>query len=97
MNLHSKALLFSCLHIFFRFFYSKYACFTEYICEVPKDAESNQAFLQEMIDLLPEIKSYADFADIFCETGVFTVEESKKYMQAAKEQGFAVKIHANFR
>ncbi|MCD8821484.1 imidazolonepropionase [Staphylococcus gallinarum] len=62
---------------------------------VPKDAESNQAFLQEMIDLLPEIKSYADFADIFCETGVFTVEESKKYMQAAKEQGFAVKIHAD--
>ncbi|SUM34590.1 imidazolonepropionase [Staphylococcus gallinarum] len=53
---------------------------------VPKDAESNQAFLQEMIDLLPEVKSYADFADIFCETGVFTVEESKKYMQAAKEQ-----------
>lgn len=62
---------------------------------VPKDAESNQAFLQEMIDLLPEVKSYADFADIFCETGVFTVEESKKYMQAAKEQGFAVKIHAD--
>ncbi|MCD8829933.1 imidazolonepropionase [Staphylococcus gallinarum] len=62
---------------------------------VPKDAESNQAFLQEMIDLLPEVKSYADFADIFCETGVFTVGESKKYMQAAKEQGFAVKIHAD--
>jgi len=41
---------------------------------VPKDAESNQAFLQEMIDLLPEVKPYADFADIFCETGVFTVE-----------------------
>lgn len=62
---------------------------------VPKGAESNQSFLQEMIDLLPEVKNYADFADIFCETGVFTVEESKEYMQAAKEQGFAVKIHAD--
>ncbi|MCG7338204.1 imidazolonepropionase [Staphylococcus sp. ACRSN] len=62
---------------------------------VPKDAKSNQDFLQEMIDLLPEVKKYADFADIFCETGVFTVEESKAYMQAAKEQGFAVKIHAD--
>lgn len=62
---------------------------------VPKDAKSNQAFLQEMIDLLPEVKAYADFADIFCETGVFTVEESKTYMEAAKKQGFDVKIHAD--
>src|SRR5699024_85380 len=62
---------------------------------VPKDAESNQAFLQEMIDLLPDVKPYADFADIFCETGVFTVEESQRYMQAAKDLGFAVKIHAD--
>ncbi|MFQ3542386.1 imidazolonepropionase, partial [Escherichia coli] len=49
----------------------------------------------QMIDLLPEMKDYADFADIFCETGVFSVEESKRYMQAAKEQGFKVKIHAD--
>ena len=62
---------------------------------VPKDAESNQAFLQEMIDLLPEMKEYADFADIFCETDVFSVEESRRYMQVAKEQGFKVKIHAD--
>ncbi|MDN6260217.1 MAG: amidohydrolase family protein, partial [Staphylococcus simulans] len=62
---------------------------------VPKEAESNQAFLQEMIDLLPEVKEYADFADIFCETGVFTVDESREYMKAAKEQGFDVKIHAD--
>ncbi|UXU50493.1 imidazolonepropionase [Staphylococcus arlettae] len=62
---------------------------------VPKDATSNQAFLQEMIDLLPEVKPYADFADIFCETGVFTIDESKVYMEAAKQQGFKVKIHAD--
>lgn len=53
---------------------------------VPKDAESNQAFLQEMIDLLPEVKSYADFADIFCETGVFTVEESKNICKQLKSK-----------
>ncbi|UXU53129.1 imidazolonepropionase [Staphylococcus arlettae] len=62
---------------------------------VPKDATSNQAFLQEMIDLLPEVIPYADFADIFCETGVFTIDESKAYMEAAKQQGFKVKIHAD--
>ncbi|AYU55949.1 imidazolonepropionase [Staphylococcus debuckii] len=62
---------------------------------VPEEAESSEAFLQEMIDLLPEMKQYADFADIFCETGVFSVEESRKYMQAAKDAGFDVKIHAD--
>jgi imidazolonepropionase len=62
---------------------------------IPKGATSNQAFLDEMIDMLPEAKQYADFADIFCETGVFTIEESKKYMEAAKEAGFRVKIHAD--
>lgn len=62
---------------------------------IPKDATSNQAFLNEMIAMLPEAKQYADFADIFCETGVFTIEESKKYMEAAKEAGFRVKIHAD--
>ncbi|MBA8762133.1 imidazolonepropionase [Staphylococcus coagulans] len=62
---------------------------------VPKEATSNAAFLQEMIDLLPEVKGLADFADIFCETGVFTIEESQRYMEAAKAQGFKVKIHAD--
>ncbi|NJH85592.1 imidazolonepropionase [Staphylococcus agnetis] len=62
---------------------------------VPKDASSNEAFLEDMIALLPEVKAYADFADIFCETGVFTIKESKRYMEAAKKEGFKVKIHAD--
>ncbi|MBW4837658.1 MAG: imidazolonepropionase [Staphylococcaceae bacterium] len=62
---------------------------------VPEEAESNEAFLEEMIKLLPVVKEYADFADIFCETGVFSVEESKRYMEKAKEAGFKVKIHAD--
>ncbi|MGX0910963.1 imidazolonepropionase [Staphylococcus caprae] len=62
---------------------------------VPEEAESNEAFLEEMIELLPEVRKYADFADIFCETGVFSVEESKRYMEKAKEAGFKVKIHAD--
>lgn len=62
---------------------------------IPKNAVSNQSFLDEMIEMLPEAKQYADFADIFCETGVFTIEESQKYMEAAKEAGFRVKIHAD--
>lgn len=63
---------------------------------VPKGRE-NEEFLQEMTDLLQndEIKKLSDFADIFTETGVFSVEESRRYMEAAKEAGYDLKIHAD--
>jgi len=59
--------------------------------------EDSQAYLQLMLDLLPEIKekNLAEFVDIFCETGVFTVEEGKDYLLRAKELGFDVRIHAD--
>ncbi|MFD1737269.1 imidazolonepropionase [Bacillus salitolerans] len=54
-------------------------------------------FLKEMIVLLEEIKaeSLADFVDIFCETGVFSIDQSRTYLLAAKELGFKLKIHAD--
>ncbi|MCG3083597.1 imidazolonepropionase [Anoxybacillus kestanbolensis] len=54
-------------------------------------------FLQQMVDFMDVIKQeqLAEFADIFCETGVFTVEQSRLFLQKAKEKGFAVKIHAD--
>lgn len=61
---------------------------------VPKDTDS-ETFLNEMIDLLDDVKDTADFADIFCETGVFTIEQSRKYMEAARKKGLRVKIHAD--
>lgn len=61
---------------------------------IPKGREAEE-FLQEMMDLLDELKDYADFADIFTETGVFSVDQSRKYMEAAREKGFRVKIHAD--
>lgn len=65
---------------------------------VPPEAKENpDTFIDAMIALLPEIKSerLAEFADIFCETGVFTVEQSRRFLQAAKDSGFGLKIHAD--
>ncbi|MDP5275958.1 imidazolonepropionase [Chengkuizengella axinellae] len=65
---------------------------------IPEEYKQNSdAFLQEMLNLLPEIKyeHLAEFVDIFCETGVFTVEQSRQFLQKAKEEGFQVKIHAD--
>lgn len=55
------------------------------------------AFLEEMLSMLPVIskEGLAEFVDIFCETGVFTVEQSKTFLQKAKTAGFGVKIHAD--
>lgn len=61
---------------------------------IPKGRDAGE-FLDEMIELLDEAKEYSDFADIFTETGVFSVEQSRKYMEAARRKGFRVKIHAD--
>ncbi|MFC7394183.1 imidazolonepropionase [Scopulibacillus cellulosilyticus] len=65
---------------------------------IPEELKDNpERFLDEMIDMLPEIKEkeLAEFVDIFCETGVFSVEQSRAYLEKAKEAGFQVKIHAD--
>lgn len=48
-------------------------------------------------DVLPEIKrqGLAEFCDVFLETGVFGVEESRRLLTAAREMGFGLKIHAD--
>ncbi|MGM9988346.1 MAG: imidazolonepropionase [Bacillaceae bacterium] len=54
-------------------------------------------FLEEMLQLLPIIKKeeLAQFVDIFCEEGVFSVEQSRDFLLKAKEMGFQLKIHAD--
>ncbi|WP_332632052.1 imidazolonepropionase [Halalkalibacter flavus] len=56
-----------------------------------------QAFLDEMVGMLDLIKieELAEFVDIFTETGVFTVEQSRDYLTRAQEKGFGLKIHAD--
>lgn len=48
-------------------------------------------------DMMPKVKEQqlAEFCDIFCEDSVFDVEQSRKYLKAAKELGFGLKIHAD--
>lgn len=50
--------------------------------------------IEEMLPIVQE-KGLAEHCDIFCEKGVFTVEQSRRLLQAAKERGFGIKIHAD--
>lgn len=37
----------------------------------------------------------AEFCDVFCERGVFSIEQSRRLLQAAQDMGFALKLHAD--
>lgn len=49
---------------------------------------------EEMIPLIAEEK-LAQFCDVFCETGVFTAEETRRILEAGKKHGLLPKIHAD--
>ena len=48
-------------------------------------------------EMLPAVKrqGIATQCDIFCEKGVFSVEQGKRLLSAAQELGFGVKLHAD--
>ncbi|WP_124727248.1 imidazolonepropionase [Staphylospora marina] len=48
-------------------------------------------------EMLPEVKrqGLAEYCDVFCEHGVFSVEESRQILFAAKKLGFGLKLHAD--
>ena len=50
--------------------------------------------IREMLPLIHSGK-WAECCDVFCEQGVFSVEQSRRLLQAAKEQGFLLKLHAD--
>lgn len=47
--------------------------------------------------VLPEVaeRGLAEFCDVFCEEGVFSVPQSRKFLLEAKKQGLKPKIHAD--
>lgn len=48
-------------------------------------------------ELIPQVakEGLAEFCDVFCETGVFTAEESEAILRAGQAHGLGAKIHAD--
>jgi imidazolonepropionase len=48
-------------------------------------------------EVIPEVarRKLAEFCDVFCEKGVFTPQQSRKVLLAAKEHGLKLKVHAD--
>lgn len=64
---------------------------------VPKEYKGRTAeYVDLMIsDMLPKAKGLAEFCDIFTEKNVFEIEDSRRYLQAAKDMGYKLKLHAD--
>ncbi len=66
---------------------------------VPEEYKDNREeyiriVCEEMIPKVAE-EGLAEFCDVFCETGVFTAEESRRILEAGKQYGLMPKIHAD--
>jgi imidazolonepropionase len=70
--------------------------------EIPLEHRESAARRREYLDLLihamlPVIarERLARFADVFCEPGVFSVEEAREVLTAARDAGLGIKLHAD--
>lgn len=60
--------------------------------------ENKEGYIDEIInEMLPEIakNNLADYVDVFCESGYFSVEETETIMEAGLAFGLKPKIHVN--
>ena len=62
---------------------------------IPKNKTADGYIDYIIREMLPEVKKHAQFCDVFCEKGVFSVEQSKALLLAAKQHGLTPKIHAD--
>lgn len=46
-------------------------------------------------EMLPAVKGKAEFCDIFTEKNVFEIEDSRRFLKAARDAGFKLKLHAD--
>lgn len=66
--------------------------------EYPLEFRNNHAgyidkILKEMLPVVAK-EGLAEYCDVFCEEGVFSLDESRTILQAAKELGLDLRIHA---
>lgn len=66
---------------------------------VPKEFRNNTAgFLDVVVnELIPEVSKLhlADYIDVFCEKGYFSLEDTERVLKAGSEHGLIPKIHVN--
>lgn len=63
---------------------------------IPKEySDRREKYIDLVIEMLPEARNLAEYCDVFCETGAFSVEETRKILKIAKTLGMKLKLHTN--
>ncbi|MEP6994508.1 MAG: imidazolonepropionase [Acidobacteriota bacterium] len=67
--------------------------------EIPLEFRENRGEWVRIIaeEIVPRVarEGLARFCDVFCEEGVFTVDESRRILLAAREAGMGLRVHAD--
>src|SRR5205085_1999256 len=67
--------------------------------EVPDEYRARREEYVSVVvaEMLPRIaaEGLAEFCDVFCEERVFTVEDSRRVLQAARARGLGLRVHAD--
>ncbi|HEX8501870.1 MAG TPA: imidazolonepropionase [Pyrinomonadaceae bacterium] len=67
--------------------------------EVPDDYRGRRGEYLRLVveEMLPRVaaEGLAEFCDVFCEERVFTVEESRRVLEAARGRGLGLRVHAD--
>ena len=58
-------------------------------------AYTHESYVQAVVDMMPNAARLADFVDVFCDEGFFTVEDTDRILTAGAAYGLRPKIHAN--
>jgi len=64
----------------------------------PEYQGDREGYLRLLLDdMLPEVARcrLAEFCDVFCETGVFSLEETRRILARARDLGLRLKLHAD--
>jgi len=62
----------------------------------PARLAHRDAYIADIIAMLPELRAAgATYADVFVEQGVFSVEEGRAILSAARQLGYGLKLHAD--
>ena len=56
---------------------------------------THEGYVQAVVDMMPKAAELADFVDVFCDEGFFTVEDTDRILRAGAVCGLRPKIHAN--
>lgn len=62
---------------------------------IPSEQNANEYVQTVIEEMLPKTTGLAQFCDVFCEKGAFTVAQTRKILTAGKKQGLIPKIHAD--